>query len=347
MLRRQNRSRLAQRNYELQNLLPSIDETQTVCHDFPYKQPRFKAVFTWKCLCLSIALFMISATLIVSLFWLQYNNVHTSQQYVNALYTADANTFDVQNTCSWDNNRTINKNHPNTNALQLASRFLNDLHQKSGIISIIRCGSFLHRYRGIRGDDDMDIYMIIPQRMTIKQANTEIHDLLQSNFEYSESLRIDSQNPYLMAMIMDKSDQMHMFYDKKKFVDIEVIHESFIIDKYNQYQYPCMCGFHCKPKDEQHYDSHFQKHYIPTSELFGDLCKCDYFGSELFCFNDGGYHYLAMLYNDDFMKPNKNFPKDKHCLLYPRPYTHWINIMHLFPSQTIKNIKQQFVQYQL
>ena len=151
-----------------------------------------------------------------------------------------------------------------------------------------------------------------------------------------------------MSLIVDKSDTIFMYYDDFKFLDIAIIHETFINDENKQYG--CQCGFKCDPKkDIEFTDSHVRKHHVSTSELFGNLCKCDYFGSTLFCFDKGNAaHYLAHNYLDDFMTPNPNQPvKDRYCSLYVRPYPLWIKLVNMIPQKTLNSFKQLFVSHQL
>ena len=129
------------------------------------------STFCKKCCKICLISFVISlvSLLLFVIIWINKYNVHTSQSYVDSISYLEPNAFIInEGNCEWmneNNTRFGNKtwsSHPNVNELSLASTFLEELYRQYGILSIIRHGSLLHRYRGIKGDDDMDIYMIIP-----------------------------------------------------------------------------------------------------------------------------------------------------------------------------------------
>lgn len=273
----------------------------------------------------------------INLLLLNVLNVHTSQLYVQHLSNKYPIHFNISEKCDWDNNN-FDFNDYKPESFQIITRMLAELYSLYGIKSILRDGSLLHTFRQIKTDMDMDIYMIIPKNMTFGNSYSKIIALIDSKNEY-QGVELEYQNIFLMGLFWDRSDSVRLSYNGIKITDINVLHETFLNDP--ELQTPCLEQMECDYPDN---DTYIQKnyHHIKTKNLFGNLCKCQYMDSQLFCFNFNAEKYLEIRYGSDFRTPIPG--GDNYSLVYERPLSIWRFIIRNFPI--LKKFKRFFEGHQ-
>ena len=254
--------------------------------------------------------------IILILNYLILYNVHISPI---SKYEMIPTRFNISEKCDWEN-ETFDFNDYKPESFEIISKFLEKLDTEYNIKSIIRDGSFLHTFRQRKADMDMDIYMIIPNELTFVECYVLIKSLLNN-----KRLKFEHQNMLLTSIFWDKSDAVRISYDGKKIVDINVLHESFINDK--KLQIPCFEQMKCDDKLDEYLEKNIR--YIKTNNLFENLCKCNYMGSSLYCFNSNAAKYLEIRYGKNFRIPIEG--DNSYDLIYERPKGLWRWIIRKFP----------------
>jgi hypothetical protein len=249
-------------------------------------------------------------------YYILFINIHTSSE-IN-LEKVD---FNISPICNWyKSSFDFSDYHPYE--FELISSFFEKLIKLWGIKIILRDGSFLHTFRQIKADMDMDVYMIIPNDMSFKEA----YNIIEIEIEvFNAELKFEHQNILITGIFWEKSDAVRISYKGKKIVDINVLHETFINDP--QLQNPCFEKMKCNMIDDEYINKNLK--FIKTDNLFTNLCKCNYMNSELLCFNNNGEKYLEIRYGKDFRIPKAG--GNNYDLIYERPKTFFRWILRKIP----------------
>ncbi|KNC52623.1 uncharacterized protein AMSG_12169 [Thecamonas trahens ATCC 50062] len=166
------------------------------------------------------------------------------------------------------------------------------LHQlivQHGLVVIFRRGSLLELYRGFRGDDDLDVYVLMPRGSSLGCFNAMVSAALRELSPLHRE-RISLASGWPWSWLVRTGFDTPVLWAGRASVDVELLSEDLLLD-------PA-------------YDARIRAKHggWRAWDVFAELCVCRHFelgpDIDLLCPAPGAAaEYLALAYGSDFMEP--------------------------------------------